>query len=352
MKFSKVIIALAAAAWGVPAAASSAQAAAWGVPAAASSATAAEAGAPPRHAAERELGREAVTVGFYNVENLYDTIPSPFYDDSDYTPRGRNRWDSERYRTKRDNLCRVADAMALDILGLAEVENEAVVRDIVAGAATDYCYIHRTSGDSRGMDLALLYKGDRFIPRSVRQLESGFSRQFLYVCGELCGRRVDIILCHLPSRLNDEALRGRVIAKLHAAVDSLVRNDPRACPVVMGDFNAEPRERIMRNRFGTGRRGPGGALLFSAMEEARRAGRGSYLYRGRWYMYDNIFLSWRLAAGPEFRSRGGEVFVREWMIASGKEAAAGGTPLRSFRAERYEGGFSDHLPVFCVLELW
>ena len=28
-------------------------------------------------------------VAFWNVENLHDTIPSRFYDDSDYTPAGR-----------------------------------------------------------------------------------------------------------------------------------------------------------------------------------------------------------------------------------------------------------------------
>lgn len=41
-------------------------------------------------------GQQKVSVGFYNTENLFDTIPSTFYDDKDFTPSGRNRWNSER----------------------------------------------------------------------------------------------------------------------------------------------------------------------------------------------------------------------------------------------------------------
>lgn len=308
------------------------------------------AGSPP--------ASQPVTVGFYNVENLYDTIPSPFYDDEAFTPSGRNGWNTRRYERKIRNLCRVIDDMGLDILGLAEVENEAVVRDLVTTLSTDYCYIHRTTNDSRGMDMALLYKGDKFYPRCVRQIPSGSRREFLHVKGELCGQSVDIIVCHLPSRLNRDDYRGTVLANLYRTVDSLVRNDPGACPIVMGDFNADPADRLMRRRFGTGRKFPDGtSMLFTPLLPALRQGHGSYMYRGRWYLYDNIFLAGRFACGPGLRVHSADVFVKSYMISGAENSAApdagsGGMPLRSFRAGRYEGGYSDHLPVFCVLKLW
>ena len=38
-----------------------------------------------------------------------------------------------------------------DLLALAEVENEAVVRDLMYAMRSDYNYIHRNSGDPRGI---------------------------------------------------------------------------------------------------------------------------------------------------------------------------------------------------------
>ena len=74
-------------------------------------------------------GQQKVSVGFWNVENLFDTIPSRFYNDLDYTPGGRLKWDTSKYRTKLSNLARVTDNSGFYVAGLAEVENEAVLGD-------------------------------------------------------------------------------------------------------------------------------------------------------------------------------------------------------------------------------
>ena len=65
-----------------------------------------------------------VSAAFYNVENLFDTISSPFRNDSDFTPSGRYRWDAERYRTKLSRIARTIDDAGFDIVALAEVESE------------------------------------------------------------------------------------------------------------------------------------------------------------------------------------------------------------------------------------
>ena len=81
----------------------------------------------------------------YNVENLFDTISSPFRNDSDFTPSGRYRWDAERYRTKLSRIARTIDDAGFDIVALAEVESERAVRDLTATLADDYNFIHRTN---------------------------------------------------------------------------------------------------------------------------------------------------------------------------------------------------------------
>lgn len=293
--------------------------------------------------------QECVSLAFYNVENLYDTVPSVFYDDRDYTPGGRMGWGGERYGAKLRNLARVIDAMAPDVIGLAEVESERAVRELVMTLRTDYNYIHRTTGDYRGMDVALLYKGDKFILERVRQVPSASGREFLYVRGELLGERVDLVICHLPSQFNVYGRRVASLAKLYRFADSLHRADPRARMVVAGDFNANPTDRAMRRAFRTGRRvADGSVFLFGPLYPMFRRGYGSYVYRDRWNLYDNFFLDNGFLSGDGWRYDRAGIFVREWMLSPG-DAGRRGYPLRTFSSGAYTGGFSDHLPVFVEL---
>ena len=295
-------------------------------------------------------GQGTVSLGFYNLENFYDTVPSPFYDDRDYTPQGRRGWDGERYGQKLDNVARVLDLMALDIVGVAEVENENALRDLVTRLETDYNYIHRNSRDSRGMDVALLFKGDKFVPLHTELVPSPSGREFLYVRGELAGSRVDIVVCHLPSKMNRYSSRSNAMKALYAFVRRLHEADGEAQPIVMGDFNALPGERVMREAMApeygadTLRR-----VLFSPFAPLAAKGHGSYNYRNRWQMIDNIFISPRLEDGGLRYLRCG-VFIKDYLLerpGSPRE----GRPLRTFCGERYLGGYSDHLPVFLYLEI-
>jgi len=83
--------------------------------------------------------KDAYRVGFYNVENLFDTIDSPLRKDDDFTPQGRNKW--------------------------TKVENSRVCQDLARQEAlkdAGYITIHQQSPDFRGIDVALMYKKDDF----------------------------------------------------------------------------------------------------------------------------------------------------------------------------------------------
>lgn len=298
--------------------------------------------------------QERVCVAFWNVENLHDTIPSRFYDDGDFTPQGRYRWTTERYGRKLGNLARVIGDLGADVMGLAEVENETVVRDLVLALEDDYNYIHRTSGDLRGMDLALIYKGDKFWPAEVRLLPSAATREFLLVKGDLLGEPVSILLCHLPSKANKKIYREAAMKSLAETADSLISNDPARKLIVMGDFNAEQSEKAFRNAFG--RRSEAGffdrTMLFGAMADTKYGGFGSYAYGNRRMLIDHILVSFGFAHGEGLRLDNGRVFVREYMLvpagADSPHHSRAGYPLRTVTSGSYTGGFSDHLPVYAV----
>ena len=121
-------------------------------------------------------------VAFYDADCLYDTVPSPFGNDTRYLPQGEMRWTGERYRRKVMQTAAVIDSLGLPLVGLYGVENESVVRDVAAACKGDYAYLFRTTDSYNGLDFALFYFGDRFFPDRV---EAGHF--WMTAAGELRG---------------------------------------------------------------------------------------------------------------------------------------------------------------------
>lgn len=286
--------------------------------------------------------REVSTIAFMNTENLYDTADSPFEGDEDYTPEGAKSWSEERYQAKLRSVARVLDDMAADIVGLAEVENEKVMRDLVMTMSEDYNYIHRTTSDNRGIDIALLYRGDRFTPELVTQLSTSSSREVLYVRGTLSGERIDLLVWHAPSQINDFDARLEAMQGLYGFADSLRHSSRSARVVVMGDLNATPGDEVIRRTFGRrDRYGESDKGWLMPIDDV-----GSYAFEGNWYLYDNIFLDADAFSG-DTEIEGG-VFARNYLIDRGvlSDERREGYPWRTFSGDNYLGGTSDHLPVF------
>ena len=290
---------------------------------------------------------QSIRIVFYNTENLFDTIPNPMTDDDAFTPHGTYRWTEARYQTKLHNIATVIDSLGAAIVGLAEVENENVVRDLVITLKSDYNYIHRTTSDPRGIDLALLYQGDRFIPREVRQIDSHSSREFLYVRGDLMGEELHLIVCHLPAPYHSGLNRERAAATLYAFIRSIQTQNPEAKIMVLGDFNSNPDQRVMRRVLhATDKLPTADGTLYAPLNKYYRQGYGSYVYRDRRNLFDNILLSLSLIdhTGLCYRGRCG-IYIRNWLLEpAGKRMA--GYPRRTMIGTRYSGGFSDHLPVW------
>ena len=133
-------------------------------------------------AAGLRVRARAARRGLYDADCLYDTVPSPFGNDTRYLPQGEMRWTGERYRRKVMQTAAVIDSLGLPLVGLYGVENESVVRDVAAACKGDYAYLFRTTDSYNGLDFALFYFGDRFFPDRV---EAGHF--WMTAAGELRG---------------------------------------------------------------------------------------------------------------------------------------------------------------------
>ncbi|SFI92863.1 Endonuclease/Exonuclease/phosphatase family protein [Kaistella treverensis] len=167
--------------------------------------------------------RKVATIGFLNVENLFDTVPSTDYIDGtkdfsnpafhrsvpldslkyletteeyrgewknenlkgkkvirhqiltdEFTSKSAKNWDTKKYKQKIANEAKVISELGAQytktapaIVGLIEVENRQVIEDLIKHpllAKYDYGIIHYNSFDARGIDVALIYQKRRFTP--------------------------------------------------------------------------------------------------------------------------------------------------------------------------------------------
>lgn len=173
--------------------------------------------------------RKVATVGFLNVENLWDTIRSADYIDGtkdirnpafhrsipidsirfleaekyegpwsdgalkgkkvvryqggseEFTPNSGKNYNTKVYKAKLANEAKVISELGAQytktapaVVGLIEVENRQVIEDLVKQpvlAKYDYGIIHYNSYDYRGIDVALIYQKRRFTPTNSLKKE-------------------------------------------------------------------------------------------------------------------------------------------------------------------------------------
>lgn len=310
-------------------------------------------------------------VGFYNIENLFDTIDSPDTDDREFLPNGSKLWNTERYLRKLDRNAGVIAAMGKDlhpngmaILGLCEVENRRVVEDLLATKALqdrNYKVVHEDSPDRRGVDVALIYDPKQYTVYAHKTYrlsmpDTSFrSRDQLLVSGILEGDTTHVIVGHWPSRRGGEKRsepNRKAAAELaRHIVDSLLTINAHARIMVMGDLNDDPvNASVTRFLRSTGDKNKAvDGMLFNAMTEPYNKGIGTLAWRDSWNLFDQILLSPALVtgAGGRYKYYGVRIFNEAYLRQNDGNFA--GYPFRTFVGDTYQDGFSDHFPVFVIL---
>lgn len=310
-------------------------------------------------------------VGFFNIENLYDTLDSPDTDDHEFLPEAPKQWNSQRYWRKIDKMAGVIAGMGKDlhpqglaILGLCEVENRSVVEDLVKAAPIkdrNYQVVHENSWDRRGVDVALIYNPEMFKVYAHKMYrlhmpDTAFrTRDQMLVSGVLDGDTTHVMVNHWPSRRGGEK---RSMPNRQAAaelgrhvVDSLLAINPNAHILYMGDLNDDPVDAsVLKYMRATGDKALAtGTNMYNPMYGLYKKGVGSLAWRDSWNLFDQILISPGLlnGVGGAYKFYGARVFNEPYLRQ--KDGNFAGYPSRTFVGDTYQDGYSDHFPVFLIL---
>lgn len=289
----------------------------------------------------------------YNVENLFDTIDDPRTHDNDFLPHGKLRWNTERYRHKLRQLAKSLSWTSQELpllIGLVEVENRAVVEDLVGTSPLDrgkYIVVHEDSPDERGIDVALLVRPEyaQVLEHEALRVElpdGDRTRDVLQVRLQLAGgEHLHVFVVHWPSRGEgqEKSAPKRMAAArvVHRALERIRGEDPEAMVLVMGDLNDGPRDASVERGLKARCNGP--ADLTALMCSDRCNGRGSYNHQGEWAYLDQFLVD------PVLRDRIGSVGAFQDRRLLFDHPRYGPSPDRTYAGTSYKGGFSDHLPI-------
>lgn len=309
---------------------------------------------------------QAYTIAFYNLENLFDTKDDPNTLDNDFTPKGIKNWNFGRYKRKIKKLGSVLVQLGTEksyhspaIIGVVEVENETVLVDLVNTnnlKNEHYGIVHYDSPDERGIDVALLYKKELFellhsetfaLYLNAENGERDYTRDVLMVKGNLNGELVYILVNHWPSRRNgfDLTEEKRIkAAELVSEITYKIYNETKdAKIIIMGDFNDDPTSTSVKKHLVND-------TFYNPMERLINTGNGTLNYKSTWHLFDQIIFSKNFISVEQnkhsfkYAEVFDKTFLKEW---KGKYK---GNPFRTFIGKWYQGGFSDHFPVYVYLK--
>lgn len=312
---------------------------------------------------------------FYNVENLFDPLIDSTNRDEEFTPGGERRWTNKRLYDKINKIYKVIMAVGEydppAIIGLSEIENLRVLQKLIYETPLKnygYRIIHHESPDWRGIDVALLYRGDLFQPFADSAIALTFAddtsyrtRDILYVKGLAMGREMlHIFVNHWPSRyggyMNTIARRNDAAALLLSQVDSLKTALASPAIILMGDFNDDPTDesfaKVLQAKKPEHPFNPD-ALYNLMLVPDPEWPFGSLKYRESWNHFDQLIVTGTLLADTlqsHVKQQRAHIFHADFLLEP-DETYLGQKPYRTYLGFRYQGGYSDHLPVYLDLEI-
>ncbi|MCK5028547.1 MAG: hypothetical protein KAR57_02865 [Bacteroidales bacterium] len=316
---------------------------------------------------------DSYKIMFYNVENLFDTYNDSLINDEEFLPTGDRFWNNHKYYSKLNNIYKVIVAVGgwnpPAIIGLCEIENRKVIEDLVSNTPLikfNYQIVHKESPDRRGIDVGLLYRKELFTPLSYEAIPINFpnnpdskTRDILYVKGITNNSdTLNIFINHWPSRwggqLESEGRRVFVASVLKEKVDSIFKSNPESNVIITGDFNDYPDnkslheilaasqnlDQIVENQLYN---------LSSFLYKTKNI--GTYKYQGEWGVLDQFIVSGNILnkGNSVFTSTEDiHIFNADFLLEP-DQSHFGFKPKRTFIGFKYNGGFSDHLPTYLIL---
>lgn len=306
------------------------------------------------------------TIAFYNLENLFDLNNDGQTNDDNFLPISVKKWTYKRYTNKLRKLGFVISNIGLNetnkppaIIGLAEIENDTVLNDLIGSKHLKECnynFVHYDSLDERGIDVALLYDTTCFEVINSEAFpihlvdENGtpdYTRDILLVTGLLEGEEIHVIVNHWSSRREGEKItepkRMASSNKVIEVITHLQLEDPNAKIVVVGDFNDDPSSNSIKHLVKE-------SNFYNSMDTLRSFNRGTTNYNRQWNLFDQIIFSINFFQNTPDKLAYDmtNIFDEDFLkLFNGKFK---GTPFRTYIGKKYQGGYSDHFPVYAVFE--
>lgn len=189
------------------------------------------------------LDAKSLKILWWNVKNLFDTIDEPLKDDDVLSKK--------EYHDKTNLVSEKIKEIDADVVGLAEIENIEVLKDIAAISGYRYYYLIE-GNDPRGIDICLLSKFEvNYISHKDEPIpfKENVNYKFSRDCPEALfyfnNEKIYILLNHLKSKKDDE--EGNELKKQVAQVKGIldiilsIYQKEKKAPniIVMGDLNSE-----------------------------------------------------------------------------------------------------------------
>lgn len=306
--------------------------------------------------ATAQFPEDTLRVMFWNLENFFDwRNDSTSVSDAEFSSRGERHWTRKRFYIKCHAIAKSIlwvgsqEGGMPDVIGFAEVENAFVLRRLLQETALrklDYRPIHFDSPDRRGIDVALLYRHSRLTLADARpcHLYAGDSivatRDILVTTFRLSDDdSIAFLVNHHPSKYGgarvSDVRRQMAVRRLRVLADSLQDAGVRKI-VAMGDMNDTPDNPVYKDLEPT---------LRNLAEPLGRQGEGTIKYDGAWELIDMIFVSRAVKAPPSMK------ILRIPFLMTRDAGHAGEKPLRTYSGPRYQGGVSDHCPVWVQVKI-
>lgn len=308
---------------------------------------------------------------FYNCENFFDTQNDPNKNDESFLPEGDHHWTPDKYWEKAKQIAKVITAVGgwdpPGIVGFCEVENAKVLEDLTKHTPLSelhYNFIHFESGDFRGIDVAMLYRKEDFVPLFSRPLRINFkegkpSRDILYVKGVTSKKdTLHVFVNHWPSKfggeMESEPKRLFVGNFLKQVTDSIFTTNALANIIIMGDLNDGPENNSVAEALNAKIKYE--YLLNSELYNLSyylhyKKGMGSHKFQGEWSIIDNLIVSGALLGKKNSiytTPDDAHIFNAPFLMEK-DEREFGFKPYRTYLGMTYIGGFSDHLPTYLDL---
>lgn len=289
--------------------------------------------------------KKSESIAFYNVENLFDTQDGP-NDDAEFLPEAKNQWSKERYEEKLSHIRKVLGDLSYPMLvGFCEIENEGVLKALISGDQnlSNFGTVHYESPDARGIDVGFIYNKSK-----LSVLSSGKIRFTLpgdsepksrdIVWGKFLSKKDTLfaLVNHWPSRRTDDSEPKRIKAAESARVfiDSVLKVNPNAKIVFMGDLNDHPSDKAPQLIS---------AKLNPMISKACGEFGGTHQYKNEWDVLDHIMVSPGFQKGKlKALANSGKIHSFPYLI---EEYKGNKQPFRTYVGAKYLGGYSDHLPV-------